>query len=247
MWSSHRNRSPDFSLMTQKLDSLTSKFLTNPVEITPKMWIALGTPLSEVFNLLLFPPSPVLHNYQFLPGLTLGAKHLVPDKIQLWVWGQFSQRRESMTGCTTHNSFSPIQSFSSIQAAFSPLEISVHPHAKHQDVQHVARFALPPLRMLLAGCGEHISPAWTFVCACPVLKSVALTRHRAGKASCLLCENPACKWEPWKKNRLQHIIEADNADGNWAAQLGHFSSLKVTKANVNAKKVCVVPSLQWHQ
>ena len=39
--------------MTQELDSLTPKFLINLAEITPKTWIALGTPLSaEVFNLL---------------------------------------------------------------------------------------------------------------------------------------------------------------------------------------------------
>jgi len=47
-----------------------------------------------------------------------------------------------------------------------------------------------------------------------------------------------------KDNKLQNTTEAGNADGNRAAQLGCFSSLKITEANITAKESWVVPPSQ---
>lgn len=136
----------------------------------------------------------------------------MPEKIQLWVWGHFSQQTvlkgKYDFGCTRHSSFSPIQSFRSTQAR--KLRAPSHQAAGRRTYCpfcSAASACVADRLQVFAGCAEDISSAWTFVCSCPVLKSIALTRDRADKASCLLWEKLAEKWEAWKKPSCSIVLK----------------------------------------
>lgn len=225
------------SFMTQKLDSLTPKFLTNHAEITPKTWIALGTPLSaEVFNLLPFPSSSTLHNYQFLPGLPLGAKHLCLKKSNC------GSEDTSLSRLSLKEGIVP----SALSSPSGLLKLGNFRAPSHQaGCRTYCPFfsATSPCvadrLQVFAGCAEYISSAWTFVCSCPVLKSIALTRDRADKASCLLWEKLAEKWEAWKKPSCSVLLKGVTLMGTglpgWAVSHPCESQRQTSKPKKHAE------------